>query len=80
MSHEYDDALPVVLNWLPRLTALDPYLTSTLTFGLIPGIKVGTTPLAVKEALTLFAQPPASTKSRIYQHGISPGHAGVLYV
>lgn len=49
------EGLPVVLNWLPRSTAFDPYFTETLTSGSMPGIRVGTMPLAVKEALTLLA-------------------------
>lgn len=36
--------LPTVLNLFPRLTCLLPYATVTATFGLMLGIKVGTTP------------------------------------
>lgn len=40
------------MNLLPRLTCLEPYATFTATFGLMLGIRVGTTPLEVNARTT----------------------------
>ena len=46
-----------VVNLLPRLTALLPYETETLTVGLIEGMSVGTTPEDLKAETTRLLSP-----------------------